>query len=145
MRLRDPLRAHPPKSAKKKPTPEKVVNLPEDGHKHIARARILVNHKPLKKDDVLRVFDKEVQRGDKRPASGAVGISLAKVMRKRWARGAVCPVHTAVRPSFAINHDVLRVSFAHPPVDQYYFAAHILRKKACFTSVLPLQYLLSTI
>ena len=63
--------------------PEKVVHLPDEGHKHIVRVRILVNHKALQKDDVLKVFDKEGQRGDKRPASGAEGISLAKVMKKR--------------------------------------------------------------
>ena len=65
----------------------KVENPTEDGHKHIVNVRLLVNHKVLKKDDVLRVYDKEGaqggQRGDKRPAKAAAAISLSKVMRKR--------------------------------------------------------------
>ena len=47
------------------------------------RVRTLVNHKDLKKDDVLMVFDKGAQRADKRPAPGAEGITLARVMKKR--------------------------------------------------------------
>ena len=68
---------------KKGPTTEKVAHLPDEGHKHIVRVHILVNHKDLKKDDVLMVFDKGAQRADKRPAPGAEGITLARVMKKR--------------------------------------------------------------
>ena len=66
-----------------KQAPGKVVNPPEDAHKHIVRVRTLVNHKALKKGDVLKVFDKGVQRGEKRPGIAAGPISVAKAMRPR--------------------------------------------------------------
>ena len=69
-----------------KQAPVKVVNPPEDAHNHIVRVRTLVNHKVLMQGDVLKVFDKGVQRGEKRPGNAAAPISVAKVMRKRWER-----------------------------------------------------------
>jgi hypothetical protein len=70
-----------------KQAPVKVVNPPEDAHNHIVRVRTLVNHKVLMQGDVLKVFDKGVQRGEKRPGIAAGPISVAKAMRPSGARG----------------------------------------------------------
>ena len=79
----EPAARAPTKISKKTPAQDSVAHLADEGHKHIVRVRILVNHKALKKNDVLMVWEKAEKRVDKRPASGAEGISLAKVMRKR--------------------------------------------------------------
>ena len=48
-------------------SPSVVVTVPDDAHKHIARIPILINHKALKKDDVLMAFVKS-QPQSKAPA-----------------------------------------------------------------------------
>lgn len=62
-----------------------LVELPEDAHKHIARVPILVNHKALKKDEVLLVYMKGDEQGEKRAQSStpAKRISVAQATRQR--------------------------------------------------------------
>ena len=50
-----------------------LVEPPEDAHKYILRVPILVNHKALKKDDVLLVFLKDDKQGEKRAQSCCQG------------------------------------------------------------------------
>ena len=79
----EPAASAPTKISTKTTPQDKVAHPPDEGHKHIVRVRTLINHKALKKNDVLMVWEKAEKRGDKRPASDPKNISLAKVMRKR--------------------------------------------------------------
>ena len=65
----------------KKAAASQVADPPEDAHKRIARVRVLVNHKPLAKGDVLMVFHKPEKKSEKRPLNSAP-IPIAKVIRK---------------------------------------------------------------
>ena len=79
----EPAASAPTKISTKTTPQDKVAHPPDEAHKHIVRVRTLVNHKALKKNDVLMVWEKAEKRGDKAEKRGAEGISLAKVMRKR--------------------------------------------------------------
>ena len=64
---------------------EILVEAPEDAHKYIVRVPILINHKALKKDDVLMVYLKDEKQGEKRAQSStpAKPISVARARRQR--------------------------------------------------------------
>ena len=60
-------------------TDEKLAEPPEDAHMAIARIPVLVNHKAMKKDDVLLVFKEEHKRKQSSEVAGPS--QLAKIMR----------------------------------------------------------------
>ena len=64
--------------------PNAFETAPDDAHKHIARIPVLINHKALKKNDVLMVFVPEEKQGRKRAQTptAAKRISVAKARRQ---------------------------------------------------------------